>query len=152
LALPFPLPPPQADIPAHTKSANNPKMAHLARRLNPPKNNATASTVPPGENQNKIFVRFSALDDATVLAVSVKFLGAAPLRVTEAGFKLQVGILLTTVMAVVTLHVRFTTPLNPFVPATLTCTVFPEVEPCATIMDVGQFGPIAKPGGGRLIE
>jgi hypothetical protein len=149
--LPPPLPPPQDDIPALAKSTNSPRIAHLARRLNPTKNNANASAVPPGETQNKIFVRFSALVAAVVITVSVEVLAAVPLRETETGFKLQVGMLLTTVNAVVTLHVRFTVPLNPFVPTTLTVPVFPEVEPRVTVMDVVAPGPVVKPGVGRLI-
>ena len=49
------------------------------------------------------------------------------------------------------LHVRFTAPLNPFVPTTLTIPVFPEVEPGTTVIDVVAPGPAVKPGGGRLI-
>jgi len=85
-----------------------------------------------------------------VVTVSVEVWTAVPLTETETGFKLQVGMLLTTVIAVATLHVRFTVPLNPFVPTTLIVPVFPEVEPDATIMDVVAPGPVVKPGGGKL--
>jgi hypothetical protein len=115
-------------------------MAHLVRRrLKPPKNTASASAVPPGETQNNILVRFSALDAAVVLTVSVAVWAAVPLRETETGFRLQVGMSLTSVIAVVTLHVRLTAPLNPFVPTTL------------TVIAVVAPGPVVKPDDGRLI-
>jgi hypothetical protein len=123
-------------------------MAHPARRrLNPPKNNANASTVPPGDNQNKIPVRFSALDVPVVVTVSVEDWTPITLRETETGFKLQVGMSLTPVIVVVTLHVRFTVPLNPFVPTMLTIPVFPVVEPRVTVIDVVVPGSDVKPGG-----
>jgi hypothetical protein len=53
-------------------------------------------------------------------------------------------------IAVVTLHVRFTVPLNPFVPNTLTVPLFPEVEPAVIVMEVVAPGPAVKPCGGRI--
>ena len=148
---PAPLPPPQAVIPANTKKTNSPRMAHFARRLKTPKNNANASAVPPGDAQKNIPVRFTALEAAVVVTVSVEVCATVPLRETDTGLKLQVGRLLTAVIAVVTLHVRFTVPLNPLVPTTLTVPEFPEVDPFITEMDVVAPGPVVNPGAGRLI-
>ncbi len=77
-----------------------------------------------------------------VVIVSVEVWAAVPLRETETEFKPQVGMLLMTVIAVVTVHVRFTAPLNPFVPTTPTVPVFPEAEPRVTVMDVVAPGQL----------
>jgi len=82
------------------------------------------------------------------LTVSVEICAAAPLIVTEVGFRLHVSMSLTPVSVVVTLQVRFTVPLNPFVPATLIVPVFPVVVPGVTVKDVVPPDPGAKPGSG----
>jgi hypothetical protein len=125
-------------------------MAHLPRRLNPPKNNTSASAVPPGETQNRNLLRFSALDAPMVMMVSVEVWAAVPLRVTETGLRVHSGTKMPPGIVVVTLHVRFTVPLNPLVPTTLIVPVFPVVEPRVTVMDAVEPGPAVKPGGGRI--
>jgi hypothetical protein len=56
--------------------------------------------------------------------------------VTEVGFRLQVGMSLTFGIEVVTLQVKSTAPLNPFVPTTLIVPVFPALAPGARVMEV----------------
>jgi hypothetical protein len=87
-----------------------------------------------------------------VLTVSVEFCAAAPLIVTEVGLRLHVGMSLTPVSVVVTLQVRSTTPLNPFVPATLMVPVFPVVEPVVTVKDVVPADPGAMPGSSVMLR
>jgi hypothetical protein len=86
------------------------------------------------------------------LTVSVEVCAAAPLIVTEVGFRLHVGMSLTPVSIVVTLQVKSTIPLNPFVPATLIVPVFPEVVPGATVKEVVPPDPGAKPGSGVMLR
>jgi hypothetical protein len=87
-----------------------------------------------------------------VLTVSVEVSAAAPLIVTEVGFRLHVGMSLTPVSVVVTLQVRSTIPVNPFVPATLIVPVFPVVEPGVTVKDVVPPDPGAKPGSEVMLR
>lgn len=87
-----------------------------------------------------------------MLTVSVEVCAAGPLIVTEVGFRLHVGMSLTLVSFVVTLQVRFTIPLNPFVPATLIVPTFPVVAPGVTVKDVVPPGPGAKPGSGVMLR
>jgi hypothetical protein len=111
------------------------------------KSNTNANVAPLAEGQKKLLFRFSALDAALVLTVSVEVWAEAPLMVTEDGFRLHVGMSLTPVSAVVTLQVRLTTPLNPFVPTTLIVPVFPVVAPAVTVKDVVPPDPGATPAG-----
>jgi hypothetical protein len=92
------------------------------------------------------------LDAAVVLTVSVEVCAEASLIVTEVGFRLHVGMSLTPVSVVVTLQVRSTIPLNPFVPATLIVPVFPAVVPGVTVKDVVPPDPGAKPGSGVMLR
>jgi hypothetical protein len=85
------------------------------------------------------------------LTVSVEVSAAAPLIVTEVGFRLHVGMSLTPVRVEVTLQVRSTIPLKPFVPATLILPVFPVVVPGLTVKDVVPSDPGAKPGSGVML-
>jgi hypothetical protein len=87
-----------------------------------------------------------------VLTVSVEVCGAAPLIVTEVGFRLHVGMSLTPDSFVVTLQVRFTFPLNPFVPATLIVPVLPLVVPGVTVKDVVPPDPGAKLGSAVMLR
>ena len=84
--------------------------------------------------------------------MSVEVCAAAPLMVTEVGFKLHVGMSLTPVSFVVTLQVRFTIPLNPFVPATLIVPAFPVVVPGVTVKDVVPPDPGATPGSAVILR
>lgn len=84
--------------------------------------------------------------------MSVEVCAAAPLIVTKVGFRLHVGMSLTPVSVVVTLQVRSTIPLNPFVPATLIFPVFPVVVPGLTVKDVVPPDPGAKPGSGVILR
>jgi hypothetical protein len=93
-----------------------------------------------------------AVDAAVVLTVSVDVCGVALLIVTEVGFRLQVGMSVTFVNAVVTLQVRFTVPVKPFVPATLIVAVFPVVVPDVTVKDVVPPDPGAKPGSEVMLR
>ena len=85
------------------------------------------------------------------MTVRVEVCAAAPLIVTEVGLRLHVGMSLTPVIVVVTLQARFTTPLNPFVPATLIVPVFPVVAPGVTVKDVVPPDPGAKPAGKLIV-
>lgn len=116
------------------------------RLLGLTKSNANASVAPPAGGQKGPLFSFFALVAAVVVTVSVEVWAVLPLIVMEVGFRLQVGILLTPVIAVVTLQVRVTVPLNPFVPATLMVPVFPVVAPGVTVMDVVPPDPGAKLG------
>ena len=78
--------------------------------------------------------------------MSVKVCAAAPLIVTEVGFRLHVGMSLTPVSVVLTLQVRSTIPVKPFVPATLIGPVFPIIAPGVTVKDVVPPDPGAMPG------
>ena len=84
--------------------------------------------------------------------MSVEVCGAALLIVTEVGFRLHVGMSLTLVSVVVTLQVRATTPLNPFIPATLIVPVFPVVAPGVTVKDVVPPDPGATPGSAVMLR
>jgi hypothetical protein len=74
------------------------------------------------------------------------------LIVTEAGFKLHAGMSLTLDMEVVTLQVKFTVPVNPFVPTTLIVPAFPEVAPDASVMDVVPPVPAVKLGSAVMVS
>ena len=80
--------------------------------------------------------------------MSIEVWAAAPVIVTEVGFRLHVGMSMTPVSVVVTVQVRLTIPLKPFVPATLTIPVFPVVVPGAIVKDVVPPDPGAKLGSG----
>jgi hypothetical protein len=87
-----------------------------------------------------------------VVTVNVEVWAVVPLMATEVGFKLQVGVSLTLVIDVVTAHVRFTVPLNPFVPTKLIVPVFPVVKPGVTVIDVVPPGPAVKLGSGVMLR
>jgi hypothetical protein len=74
------------------------------------------------------------------------------LIVTEVGFKLHVGMSLTLGMEVATLQVKFTVPVNPFVPTTLIVPLFPVVAPDASVMDVVPPLPAAKLGSEVMVS
>jgi hypothetical protein len=59
---------------------------------------------------------------------------------------------LTPVSVVLTLQVRSTIPVNPFVPATLIVPVFPVVVPGVTVNDVVPPDPGAKPGSEVMLR
>ena len=86
------------------------------------------------------------------MTVSVEACAEASLIVTEVGFRLHVGMSLTPVSVVVTLQVRSTIPLNPFVPATRIVPVFPAVVPGVTVKDVVPPDPGAKPGSAVMLR
>jgi hypothetical protein len=87
-----------------------------------------------------------------VVTVSVEVSAAAPLIVTEVGFRLHVGMSLRPVSVVLTLQVRSTIPVNPFVPATLIVPVFPVVVPGVTVKDVVPPDPGATPGSAVMLK
>jgi hypothetical protein len=87
-----------------------------------------------------------------VLTVSVEVCAAAPLIVTEVGFRLHVGMSLTPVSVVLTLQVRSTIPVNPFVPATLIGPVFLVIVPGMTVKDVVPPDPGAMPGSAVMLR
>jgi hypothetical protein len=72
--------------------------------------------------------------------------------VTEAGLNLQVGMSLTFEIEVVTLQVRSTAPLNPFVPATLIVPVFPVLAPGARVMEAVPPMPAIKLGCAVIVS
>ena len=133
--------------PVETKRSRSPKITARPFRFGGlTKNNTNANMAPLAEGQKGLLCRFSALDAAVVLTVSVEVCAATPLIVTEVGFRLHVGISLTPVCVVVTLQVRFTFPLNPFVPTTLIVPVFPVLAPGVTVKDMVPPDPGATPG------
>ena len=81
-----------------------------------------------------------------MVIVSAEVCGSVPLMVIELGFRLQVGMSLMLVSVVVTVQVRFTTPLNPLIPATLIVPVLPVVVPGLTVKDVVPPDPGATLG------
>jgi hypothetical protein len=72
--------------------------------------------------------------------------------VTEAGFKLHVGMSWTLDMEVVTLQVKFTVPVNPLVPTTLIVPVFPVVAPDGSVMVVVPPLPAVKLGSAKIVS
>src|ERR1700748_3564382 len=72
--------------------------------------------------------------------------------VTEAGFRLHVGMSLTLDMEVVTLQVKFTVPVNPFVPTTLIVPVFPVIAPDSSVMVVVPPRPAVKLGSAVIVS
>ncbi len=102
--------------------------------------------VPPADCHKSILSRFSAVEAAVVFMVSVEVCAVALLIVTELGFTLHVGMSLTLASAVVTVHVRFTAPLNPLMPTTLIVPVLPLVVPGVSDRDVVPPDPGATLG------
>jgi hypothetical protein len=96
------------------------------------KNSISASAVPPVVGKKSFCIWFCEVVAAVVLTVSVDVCAAVPLRVTEAGLRLQVGVSVTPVIVVVTAQVTLTLPENPYVPTTLMVAVFPVVAPGLT--------------------
>jgi hypothetical protein len=90
------------------------------------------------------FLIFSALEAAVVVTVSTEVWTAVPLMVTLTGFRLHEGMSLTLVNDVVTLQLRFTVPVNPFVPSILIVPEFPVVAPGVTDMEVVAPLPTVK--------
>ncbi len=86
------------------------------------------------------------------MTVSVEVCAAAPLIVTEVGFRLHLGMSMTRINEVVTLQVKFTIPLNPFVPVTLITPVFPVLVPAVIVKAVVPPPAGAKPGGGVMLR
>jgi|HubBroStandDraft_4_1064222.scaffolds.fasta_scaffold07860_3 hypothetical protein len=84
--------------------------------------------------------------------MSVEVCAPAPLIVTDVGFRLHVGMSLTPVSVVLTLQVRSTIPLNPFVPATLIVAVLPVVVPGVTVKDVVPPDPGPTPGSAVMLR
>lgn len=131
----------------------SPAMANSELRLlGLTKSNTNANVAPPAGGQKGLRFSFLAFVAAVVVTVSVKVWGVLPLIVTEVGFRLHVGMSLTPVIVVVTLQVRVTVPLNPFVPATLIVPVFPVVAPGVTVMDVVPPVPGAKVGSAVMLR
>ena len=118
------------------------------RRENSPK----AKVTPPARGQKIFLFRFCALDAGVVFTVRVEVCATEPLIVTEVGLRPHVGMSLTFVSAVVTLQVRSTTPLKPFVPATLMVPMFPVVAPGVTVKDVVPPDPGATPGSAMTLR
>jgi hypothetical protein len=59
---------------------------------------------------------------------------------------------LTPVSDVVTLQLKFTVPVNPFVPTTSIVPVFPVFAPGDTVKDVVPPAPVVKPGSGVTLS
>jgi hypothetical protein len=104
------------------------------------------------EGQKSFFVWSFALTAGVVITVSVDVWEVAPLSVTDRGVRLQVGMSFTSLIEVLTLQVRLTVPLNPFLPTTLTVPVFPVFEPGVTVIDVVPPVPAVKLGGGVMLS
>lgn len=122
------------------------------RRLGTIKKHSKASSAPPALGQKRFSIRFSDVIGPVVVAVSVDVSAAEPLIVTEVGFKLHVGASFPSISAVVTVHVKFTVPLNPFIPTTLMVPVFPVVAPGITVIEVVPPGPAVKVGSGVMLR
>lgn len=110
------------------------------------RNASSASAVPPAIGPKNFLISFSALDGAVVSTVNFEDWAVGPLRATEAGFRLQVGISFTPLIAVVMLQLRSTVPIKPLVPTTTIFPVFPEVAPGATEIEVVPPEPAVKLG------
>lgn len=149
---PPPPPPPQPIVPAKMKRTSSPTIASQLRRLGNAKSKASASAVPPADGQSNFFIWFTALDAGVVVAVSVDVWAVVPLMLTEVGFRLQVGMSLIFVIDVLTLQLRVTVPLNPFVPTTLIVPVFPVVAPGVSVMEVVPLVPAAKLGSAVIVS
>ena len=149
---PPPPPPPHPVAPAKaTRTSRQSSAGQPRRRFGTTKNSRNANAVPPADDQKSLFNWFCALA-AVVLTVNVEVCAVVPLTVTEAGFRLHVGMSLTPVIVVVTLQVKFTAPLNPFVPTTLMVPVFPVVPPGVTVKDVVPPLPAVKLGSGVILS
>ncbi len=95
---------------------------------------------------------FSALEAAVGVTVSTEVWTAVPLMVTLTGFRLHEGMSPAFVNVVVTLQLRFTVPVNPFVPSILIVPVFPVVAPGVTDMEVVAPLPTVKLGIGAMLR
>lgn len=144
--------PPQPTTPMETQARSTPSTSHRSRFLGTVKSTREASAVPPVGQSSLLIVLFSAFVGAVVATVSVAVCAVVPLRVTLVGFRLHVGMSVTPVMAVVTLHARLTLPLNPSMPITLIVPVFPVVAPGITVMDVVPPLPAVKLGGAVIVS
>ena len=94
----------------------------------------------------------SAFVAAVVVTVSVEVCAVAPLRATLVGFNPQDGMSFTLDMDVVTLQVKFTVPVNPFVPTMLMAAVFPLVAPGARDKEVAPPVPPVKLGPAVILS
>lgn len=144
---------PQPTNPIEAKSANSPNINNqLRRRLGRASSATNARAVPPASGPKNPFISFAALDIAVVVTVSVDVCAVAPVIATDVGFNPHPGMSLTPVMDVVTLQLRFTVPVNPFVPATLIVAVLPVVAPGTTDNDVLPPVPDVKLGSAVMVR
>jgi hypothetical protein len=135
------------------RRTNSPSIAsQFRRRFGTRKNAISARAVPPEIGPKSLSIWFFAVDAAVVVTVSVDVCAAVPPMATEVGFRLHVGMSLTFVIDVVTAHVRFTVPLNPFVPTTLIVPVSPVVAPGVTVMEVAPPLPAVKLGSAVIVS
>jgi hypothetical protein len=88
-------------------------VSQLRRRRGVVKKSSSATAVPPVVGHNNFCMRFSEVVAAVVFAVSVDVEVALPLMATEVGLRVQVGMSLPLVIAVVTAHFRSTVPAKP---------------------------------------
>ena len=65
---------------------------------------------------------------------------------------MHVGLSFTLVRAVLTLQLRLTVPLNPFVPTTLIVPVFPLVAPALIVREVLPPPPAVNPGCAVIVR
>lgn len=144
--------PPQLIAPIEQMAARIRITNRFQRRLGTIKKHSKASSAPPVPGPKGFFIRFSEVFGPSVVAVSVDVSAVEPLIVTEDGFKLHVGASCPSVSAVVTVHVKFTAPLNPFIPTTLMVPVFRVVAPGATVIEVVPPGPAVKVGSGVMLR
>ena len=73
------LPPPQAMSPGDKQEQESNKRDPVFLFRGPTKSNTNANLAPLAEGQKRLLCRFSALDAAVVLTVSVEVCAAAPL-------------------------------------------------------------------------
>ena len=111
---------------------------------------ASANAVPPSGIPKGSRIRFSALAAAEVVAINFDVPPEAPLMAMESGLRLQVGIILTSVIAVATLQLRFTVPAKPFVPTTVMTPTFPVVAPGVTEISAVVPDPDVKAGAPEI--
>ena len=71
---------------------------------------------------------------------------------TEVGLNMHVGLSFALVRAVLTLQLRLTVPLNPFVPTTLIVPVFPLVAPALIVREALPPVPAVNPGCGVIVR
>jgi len=100
----------------------------------------------------RLHTPFDAVTGAVVVAISVETWAAEPLTVKVVGFRLHWGGSTGFTMDVVTVQLRFTIPVKPFVPTTLSVVVLPVVAPGSIEIELVPLPVPVNPGGGVTLR